>query len=451
MRKCLGNDRGEVKLIFVFLITLAVLTAAVAGVTYLAYRKAEKEYYDNADIEGQSKRFVGRIVNPEPDTVDLNKALDEPENRAVYKKVQKLLCGRELTDEEEQELFYCRYPGFAHAYHLTPLDIFAKTPDGNWFWKDDELTLFFDMYINRNGSDLSEEEKITYPRMVFMFHLDDPEIVAKHQEYQKLAVNRVDMTYPDIKCERKGYYTFIHSFYLDGNKIIPEEVWFVESRTVETPPVYVYMSGEVFGFYESETKVVEKIKRNVPNSDKMPRVVSNASEDAPTGPNLVRYSSEGLEQAFDNFQVLMRGTLLYNSENMFHAEEKEKYLKKAEEIATEDGAYYITTSNDSDMKIYIFSQKKNIPELGGEVLAVGMDTQPLYTFSYFLHTDYGFLGKILPGFLASDKCIGTDSNRLYEGLASRDNKTSVLLLCGIAVVISCAVTGLTRVRRNRKK
>ena len=44
MRKSLGNDRGEVKLIFVFLITLAVLTAAVVGVTYLAYRKAEKEY-----------------------------------------------------------------------------------------------------------------------------------------------------------------------------------------------------------------------------------------------------------------------------------------------------------------------------------------------------------------------------------------------------------------------
>ena len=42
MRKCLANNRGEVKLIFVFLITLAVLTVAVVGVTYLAYRNAEK-------------------------------------------------------------------------------------------------------------------------------------------------------------------------------------------------------------------------------------------------------------------------------------------------------------------------------------------------------------------------------------------------------------------------
>ena len=447
MRKCLANDRGKMKLIFVFLITLAVLAATVAGVTYLAYRNAEKEYYDDLDTTGQYERYPFKILYPEiaePETVHryMDANPEDPEEREVYKKVQQLLFGRELTDQEKKETFYASQYGLFSGYTLSSLDVFVKLPDGTFPWKEDELRLFFAVNVNQNVSDLPEEESISYPRMLFMLHLDDPEIVAKNQEYQKKAVYTADMTYPGISMEMKQYYPILHSFYLDGNKIIPEEVWFVESRS--------YTEADDFaseGISENTTKVVEKIKRNVPNSDTMVRISSTLKEDAPRGVTVIHYDTE---KALESLEIHIIGMPLYNTENTFHVEEKEKYIKKAEEIATEEGAVYYTKEDVSDMRVNIISRKRNIPELGGDVLAVVLAKEPGFTNSYFLHSNSGFLGKILPGFLASDDCATSDSYYGFDTIKARKNETSILLLFGCAVVISAGVTWVASVRRKKK-
>ena len=145
------------------------------------------------------------------------------------------------------------------------------------------------------------------------------------------------------------------------------------------------------------------------------------------------------------------GLNIYNSEDLFHAEEKEKYIKKAEEIATEEGAVYYTKEDGSDMQIDIFSRKRNIPELGGDVVAITFAKEPLFASSYFLHSNSGFLGKILPGFLASDDCATFDSYYGFDFIKARKNETSILFLFGCAVVISAGVTWAAGARRKKKK
>lgn len=446
MRKCLANNRGEVKLIFVFLITLAVLTVAVVGVTYLAYRNAEKEYYDGMGTTGQYERYPFKILYPEiaePETVHryMDANPEDPEEREVYKNVQKLLFGRELTDQEKKETFYASQYGLFTGYILSSSDVFVKLPDGTFPWKEDELRLFFAVNAWQNVSDLPGEESISYPRMLFMLHLDDPEILAKHQEYQKKAVYTADMTYPGVSMETKQYYPILHSFYLDGNKIIPEEVWFVESRS--------YTAADDFaseGISENSTKVVEKIERNVPNSDTMVRISSTLKEDAPRG-GVIHYDTE---KTLEPLEIHIIGLNIYNSEDLFHAEEKEKYIKKAEEIATEEGAVYYTKDDGSDMRVDIISRKRNIPELGGDVLAVVLAKEPVFTSSYFLRSNSGFLGKILPGFLASEDCATSDSYYGFDTIKARKNETSIFLLFGCAVVISAGVTWVAGARRKKK-
>ncbi len=450
MRKCLANNRGEVKLIFVFLITLAVLTAAVVGVTYLAYRNAEKEYYDHLDLSGQYERYPKKVLYPElADPEWENRIIradtEDPDQKEIFKKVQNYLCGRELTDEEKKETRYLNHAGLFYGYFMSALDIFVKLPDGSFPWKEDELRLLLVVDVYREASDLSGEERFAYPRMPIMLHLDDPEIVAKHQEYQKKAVYTADMTYPGISMEIKEYDTILHSFYLDGNKIIPEEVWFVESRS--------YVAADDFaseGISESSIKVVEKIKRNVPNSDTMVRIASTLKEDAPER-IMATYGTNSMAKTFEPFEVHIMGVHIYNSENIIHAEEKEKYIKKAEEIATEEGAVYYTKEDGSDMQIDIFSRKRNIPELGGDVVAITFAKEPLFASSYFLHSNSGFLGKILPGFLASDDCATFDSYYGFDFIKARKNETSILFLFGCAVVISAGVTWAAGARRKKKK
>lgn len=446
MGKCLTNDRGEMKLIFVFLITLAVLAATVVGVTYLAYRQAEKEYYDNLGIAAQYERYPKKILYPELDDPEYENRFMEadpqkPEEREIFNKVQRYLCGRELTDEEEKETLYVSYPGLFGGYALASIDEIAILPDGSFPWKEDEIRLLLVVDVYRDSDELPEGERFSFPRMPIMLHLDDPEIVAKHQEYQKKAVYTADMTYPGISMEIKSYYTHVHSFYLDGNKIIPEEVWFVETRS--------YTAGENYGtkgISEKTNKVVEKIKRNVPNSDTMVRLSSSLSEDDPDS-ILAQYGTGYLDKAFEPFRAHILGIHIYNSENVLHAEEKEKYIKKAEEIATEEGASYYVKEDGSDIRIDIFSRKRNIPELGGDVLAVTFAKEPLFTSTYFLKSNAGFLGKILPGFLASEDCVTADSFSITK---ARKNETSILLLFGCAVVISAGVTCMVGVRRSKK-
>ncbi len=449
MGKCLANDRGEVKLIFVFLITLAVLTATVVGVTYLAYRQAEKEYYDSMSIAAQYERYPKKILYPELDDPEYENRFMEadpqkPEEREIFNKVQKYLCGRELTDEEEKETLYVSYPGLFGGYLMASLDTFAILPDGSFPWKEDELRLLLVVDVYRDPYEVPEEERFSYPRMPIMLHLDDPEIVAKHQEYQKKAVYTADMTYPGVSMEIKSYYTVLHSFYLDGNKIIPEEVWFVETRSYTAGDNYASMAVS-----ESTNKIVEKITRNVPNSDSMVRLLSSSSEDNPDG-ILARYGAKNMDKVFEPFKVSILGLYIYNSENRLHAEEKEKYIKKAEEIATEEGASYYVKEDGSDMRINILSRKRNIPELGGDVLAVAFAKEPLFTSTYFLHSNEGFLGKILPGFLASKDCATMDSYDGSSAVKARKNETSILFMFGTAVVLSAGVTWVVGVRRKKK-
>ena len=144
------------------------------------------------------------------------------------------------------------------------------------------------------------------------------------------------------------------------------------------------------------------------------------------------------------------GLYIYNSENRLHAEEKEKYIKKAEEIATEEGASYYVKEDGSDMRINILSRKRNIPELGGDVLAVAFAKEPLFTSTYFLHSNEGFLGKILPGFLASKDCATMDSYDGSSAVKARKNETSILFMFGTAVVLSAGVTWVVGVRRKKK-
>lgn len=449
MRKCLANDRGEVKLIFVFLITLAVLTVAVVGVTYLAYRNAEKEFYDRMGTTGQYERYPKKILYPElldPEWENriIRTDTEDPDQKEIFKKVQNYLCGRELTDEEKKETRYLNHAGLFSGYYMSAFDIFVKLPDGSFPWKEDELRLLLVVDVFREASDLSGEERFAYPRMPIMLHLDDPEIVAKHQEYQKKAVYTADMTYPGISMEMKEYDTILHSFYIDGNKIIPEEVWFIESRG--------YTAADDFaseGIYENTTKVVEKIKKNVPNSDTMVRIATSMSEDAPERV-LTTYGTNSMAKTFEPFEVHILGMHIYNSENVLHAEEKEKYIKKAEEIATEEGASYYVKEDGSDIRIDIFSRKRNIPELGGEVLAVAIAKELHFTSSYFLHSNSGFLGEILPGFLASKDCATIDSYQGTDSIKARKNETSIFLLFGCAVVISAGVTWAAGARRKKK-
>ena len=154
-----------------------------------------------------------------------------------------------------------------------------------------------------------------------------------------------------------------------------------------------------------------------------------------------------MDKAFEPFRAHILVIHIYNSENVLHAEEKEKYIKKAEEIATEEGASYYVKEDGSDIRIDIFSRKRNIPELGGDVLAVTFAKEPLFTSTYFLKSNAGFLGKILPGFLASEDCVTADSFSITK---ARKNETSILLLFGCAVVISAGVTCMVGVRRSKK-
>ena len=449
MGKCLTNDRGEMKLIFVFLITLAVLAATVVGVTYLAYRQSEKEFYDSMGTTGQYERYPMKILYPEMvDPEYKNNFMDaDPENpdeREIFKKVQKYLCGRELTDEEKEEIKYFSYPELFAGYYMSALDIFVKLPDGSFPWKEDELRLLLVVDVYQDSYELPEQKRFSYPRMPLLLHLDDPEIVAKHQEYQKNAVFTADMTEPGIMMEVKQYYTVLHSFYLDGNKIIPEEVWFVETRD--------FLAGEGHGsqgISENTVKVVEKIKRNVPNSDTMVRISSSLTEEEPAE-FVIRYGTESMENTFEPFQVRMIGMHIYNSENVLHAEEKEKYIKKAEEIATEEGASYYVKEDGSDIRIDIFSRKRNIPELGGDAVAIALTKELYYTSTYFLNSNAGFLGKIFPGFLASEDCSISDPYHSYSITKARKNETSILLLFGCAIVLSAGVTCFVGVRRSKK-
>lgn len=454
MGKCLANDRGEMKLIFVFLITLAVMAATVVGVIWLAYRQAEKEFYDSMSIAAQYERYPKKILYPEVDDPEYENRFMEadpqdPDEREIFKKVQKYLCGRELTDEEKKEAGYFSRWNLFRGYFLSSSDIFVKLPDGSFPWKEDELRLLFVVDVYQDN-DIPEEERISYRRMPLIFHLDDPEIMAKHQEYQKKAVYAADMTYPGISMEMKQYYTILHSFYLDGNKIIPEEVWFVETRDFTAGEDYVSQ-----GISEHKIELVEKIKRNVPNSDSMVRISSSLSEEDDLGADsggfgIVYYSAESMEKTFSPFRVHIMGFHIYDSENQFHAEEKVKLIKKAEEIATEEGATYFIKEDGSDMRVDILSRKRNIPELGGDMLAVTLVKEPLFTSTYYLHSNAGFLGKILPGLLASKDCANSDSYHGSSAVKARKNETSILLLFGFAVVLSAGVTWVVGVRRKKK-